>query len=122
MPRPAIDDVLWADMTPAQRSEAVRSGRATLRQMVEGLLDGSDELRRVCREFLAHTDASFKELPHEEAPPNYQSKEEAQMVTPGLAKELPDSTAEMPAARHKRRRLGLPRGYSPRLYRRKPKL
>src|SRR5262245_44293567 len=67
VPRPAINDLLWAEMTPAQRSEAVRSGYATLRQMVEGLLDGSDELQLVCREFLARTDASLNELNCESA-------------------------------------------------------
>lgn len=119
MPRPAINDELWAEMTPAQRSEAVRSGSATLRQMVEGLLDGPDELQRVCGEFLSQT--SFIELTYAKVQPIYQSTEEAQTAAPGFVKEFQDSGTELaPAPRNKRGRLGLPRGYAPRLYRRNP--
>src|SRR5450432_333789 len=68
MPKPAINESLWAEMTSAQKSEAVRAGRATLLQMVEGLLDGPDELDRTCREVLTRTDASLKELTDTQLP------------------------------------------------------
>ena len=121
MPRPAINDSLWAEMTSAQRSEAVRSGQATLRQMVAGLLDGPDELRRTCSEFLARTDASLKDLTDELAPSSYQSETEAHAAEQSVLVKalLPDSNGEKPpVARRKKRRLGLPRGYSPPLHRR----
>lgn len=57
MSKSIIGEQIWAEMTEVQKAEAVRSGRATLKQLTEGLLDGSDELRHACREYLAHTDA-----------------------------------------------------------------
>ena len=57
-----IGEQIWAEMTGVQKAEAVRSGRATLKQLTEGLLDGSDELRNACREYLAHTDASPEDI------------------------------------------------------------
>lgn len=56
---------LWAEMTGIQKTEAVRSGRATLKQLTEGLLDGSDELHDACQAFLAKTDGSLKDIPPE---------------------------------------------------------
>ena len=55
-------------MTAAQQSEAVRADRATLRQMVEGLLNGPDELGRACKQVLTRTDASLKELTDTQLP------------------------------------------------------
>ena len=49
-------------MTDGQKVDAVYKGQATLKQMSEGLLDGLDELRKACREILAHTDPSFENL------------------------------------------------------------
>ncbi len=114
MPRPATNHALWAAMTPAQKSEAVRSGEATLRQMVEGLLDGPEDLRRTCRHFLAHIDASLAKLT------------DAQISLPGdetLACTESDSSDFVAAieadnakeSTAKRRRLGLPLGYRPKL-------
>src|ERR1700676_5375913 len=68
MPKSAIDDSLWTEMTAAQKSDAVRAGGATLRQTVEGLLDGPDELSRVCKEVLTRADASLKELTDAQLP------------------------------------------------------
>ena len=55
----SIGDQVWAEMTEGQKVEAVFAGHATLKQMSEGLLDGSEQLRNACREYLAETDASF---------------------------------------------------------------
>ncbi len=58
MSESVIGDQVWAEMAEAQKIDAVVRGQATLKQMSEGLLDGSEELRRVCRDALAHTDLS----------------------------------------------------------------
>src|SRR3990172_757406 len=63
MSKSAIDEASWAELSPAQKADAVREGRATLKQMTAGLLDGPDILRNACCEFLLHTDASFEDLP-----------------------------------------------------------
>jgi len=47
--------VCGPSMSEAQRIETVREGRATLREMVEGLLDGPDQLREAVQEvFVSH--------------------------------------------------------------------
>ena len=122
MPGAAIDDSLWAGMTAAQKCEAVRAGRATLRQMVAGVLDGPDELGRVCREVLTRTDASLKELTHDSDSINYQSVPEDLLTneesTSIREQFTPDAGQEGEIPVPKRRRLGLPRGYIARLHRR----
>ena len=120
MPGAAINDSSWAEMTAAQKCEAVRAGRATLRQMVAGVLDGPDELGRACREVLTRTDASLKELSDDSNSINYQPEREDLMMNREAAP-IPDQPAA--DANHaagiagpRRRRLGLPRGYLPRLH------
>jgi len=134
MPGAAINDSLWAEMTAAQKSEAVRAGRASLRQMVEGLLDGPDELGRACREVLARTDASLKsltdfQLSNRECPdgdsaeesPDYQFEQQdletIRESDPTQKQITSNSTHKRGINVAKRRRLGLPRGYLPRLRR-----
>jgi hypothetical protein len=63
MSKAITGDHLWAEMTEGQKIDAVLTGYATITQMSEGLLDGSEELRRVCQDALAHTDPSFENLP-----------------------------------------------------------
>jgi hypothetical protein len=63
MSKSLIGDQFWALMTEGQKVEAVVGGHATLNQMSEGLLDGSDQLRNTCREVLADTDPAFGNLP-----------------------------------------------------------
>ncbi|HSS18712.1 MAG TPA: hypothetical protein VLL54_01310 [Pyrinomonadaceae bacterium] len=60
-----IGDQVWAELTDGQKIDAVVAGRATLKQMSEGLLDGSEQLRAACGEYLAHTTTSFENLPAE---------------------------------------------------------
>jgi hypothetical protein len=62
MERSIIGDQVWAELTEAQKIDAVVAGRATLKQMSEGLLDGSEALRNACRAYLAET-TSFDDLP-----------------------------------------------------------
>ncbi len=132
MPRPAINDSLWAEMTAAQKSEAVRAGNATLRQMAEGLLDGPDELGQACREFLTSVGASLSELTIEQLSPgsladNLKDNSVNQVAQQGATttmeflpiekKHASDTSDREPITATKRRRLGLPRGYLPRLHR-----
>jgi len=58
-----ICDEAWTHLTEVEKTEVVRRGGATLRQLTQGLLDGPDELRSACRDFLIHTSASLEELP-----------------------------------------------------------
>jgi len=58
----SIGDELWAEMTEGQKIAAVVGGRATLKQLTEGLLDGSELLRNACRDYLADADLSFTNL------------------------------------------------------------
>lgn len=62
MSKAIIGEQLWTEMTEAQKAEGVRGGRATLKQLTEGLLDGSDELRNACRELLTHSDTSLGDI------------------------------------------------------------
>jgi len=58
-----IGDKAWKLLTKVQKTEVVRRGSATLRQLTQGLLDGPVELRTACRDALIHTGTSLKELP-----------------------------------------------------------
>jgi hypothetical protein len=117
MSKSITGDQFWAEMTEGQKVAAVFTGHATLKQMSEGLLDGSEQLRNACREFLADTGPSFENLPVD---PEQQSNEDE---TPSVS----------PAADHQQRRIaktstrqsrhtlkqrfGLPEGFVPRLQR-----
>jgi len=120
-------------MTAAQKSEAVRAGNATLRQMAEGLLDGPAELGQACREFLTSVGASLSELMIEQLSPgsldanlkdnsvNLLEQQDATTTmdfVPIAKEDTSDTSDEETITAAKRRRLGLPRGYLPRLHRR----
>ena len=113
MSKSLISDQSWALMSEGQKVAAVLAGHATLKQLSEGLLDGSEQLRNACREFLAEPDPSFENLP----------------VDPERS-ETPAKLAEdhsYKPARHKNRirhdnhsnknRFGLPDDFVPRLQR-----
>ena len=116
----SIGDQVWAEMTEGQKVEAVFAGHATLKQMSEGLLDGSDQLRNACREYLAETSASFENLPIDPTDP----------ITSNEDRALEHSNNSTPTESHPRRitktrithealkqRFGLPEGFVPRLQR-----
>lgn len=114
----SIGDHLWAEMTEGQKVDAVYKGQATLKQMSEGLLDGSDDLRNACREFLAHTDPSFENLVVEDN----QLNNLADALT--LAAQKQSSKTHQISKRNPRtplttskQRFGLPQGFVPRLQR-----
>ena len=55
MPEFIIGDEIWSLLTAAKKMEAVRAGRANLKQLKQGLLDESEELRSLCREVLGRS-------------------------------------------------------------------
>ena len=100
MSKAVIGDRTWAEMTEAQKIDTVLQGHATIKQLTEGLLDGSEELRRVSREALAHADLSATNLTLK--PPNKKPRKRR--------------NRRGPAPRPKQR-FGLPQGFVPRLQR-----
>jgi len=96
----------WAEMSEAQRIECVRAGEATLKEMVAGLLDGSAELRDVCSKFLMKSDVCLRQPP---AVPHHDKESDAGTT----ADEQTNGTLEVA----RKRRLGLPEGYAPRVNR-----
>jgi len=111
MSKSAIDEASWAELTPAQKADAVREGRATLKQMTAGLLDGPDILRNACCEFLLHTDASFEDLPLPDdgssAPRASDYVDKVDSLRSGLKRQ-----PKRPTHRPVRQRFGLPEGFS----------
>jgi hypothetical protein len=114
----SIGDQVWAEMTEGQKVEAVFAGHATLKQMSEGLLDGSDQLRKACREYLAETNTSFENLLTDPTTPNepVQAPEHASHLTPGESLPRRITTTRVPHETLKQR-FGLPEGFVPRLQR-----
>lgn len=109
-----IGDHLWAEMTDGQKIEAVLTGHATLKQMSEGLLDGSEQLRLACREFLADTGPSFENLPLD--PGHHKNTEESTStwLDAGRPKRIKRTRVSVQTAKQ---RFGLPEGFVPRLQR-----
>lgn len=103
-------DQFWAELTEGQKIEAVVSGHATLNQMSEGLLDGSERLRTVCRECLAETSPSFENLLVDvETPPAETESSLEATVSQQPAQEIAHDIVKQ--------RFGLPPGFVPRLHR-----
>lgn len=118
MSKSIIGDQLWTEMTEGQKVEAVFAGHATLKQMSEGLLDGSDQLRNACRNYLAQTSASFENLPTERVAPAEpdQALELTSNVTPDESQPRRITKIRVPHETLKQR-FGLPAGFVPRLQR-----
>jgi len=109
----SIGDQLWAEMTEGQKVEAVFAGHATLKQMSEGLLDGSDQLRNACREYLAETKPSFENLSVDSDEPSEMPEQASPQVEP-VSRRITKAriTPEPP-----KQRFGLPAGFVSRLQR-----
>jgi len=112
MSKSIIGDSLWAEMTEGQKVETVFAGQATLKQMSEGLLDGSDQLRNACREYLAETSPSFDNLPVNPDEPDEVQKTSRQVESPP-----PRTTRTLITHEISKQRFGLPAGFVPRLQR-----
>jgi hypothetical protein len=116
MSKGIIGDHVWAEMTEGQKVDAVFKGHATLKQMSEGLLDGSEKLRNACQEFLSHTSPSFENLPVE---PDQQ--ENSTISTARTRKRVRPRRITRSKNRNSgppvKQRFGLPQGFVPRLQR-----
>ena len=112
MSKAIVPDQLWAEMTDEQRIDAVVTGRATLKQMSQGLLDGSEKLRRACQDSLAHLQPSLENLAVE-------IPREMETVThterPPLS--MPASQKRSKKLAVRKPRFGLPENFVPRLQR-----
>jgi hypothetical protein len=110
-------DEFWAEMTEGQKVEAVFTGHATLKQMSEGLLDGSEKLRNACREFLADTGPSFENLPLD--PERQRNTDETTSASPpaGYRQQPTPKARTRQFAQTFKQRFGLPVGFVPRLQR-----
>jgi hypothetical protein len=120
MSEQAIGDDLWAEMTDGQKLAAVSNGRASLRQITTGLLDGSEALRSACRHFLSHTNAAFENI--STAVETERLNELAESLTEAVRKQKArESDENKPAQRAvphlAKQRFGLPEGFVPRLQR-----
>lgn len=117
MSKSIIGDQLWAEMTDGQKVDAVFRGHVTLTQMSEGLLDGSDQLRNACREFLAGTGSSFEDLPADpEQHSNAHETTSASQNSELQQRRITRTRTRIPAPTLKQR-FGLPEGFVPRLQR-----
>jgi len=114
MSKSIIGDQLWAEMTEGQKVEAVFAGHATLKQMSEGLLDGSEQLRNACRAYLADTSSAFENLPlipddADEARCSINNSASSEFLLPQPIRPKASVTHETP-----KQRFGLPEGFAPR--------
>ncbi len=113
----SIGDILWAEMTEGQKVDAVYKGQATLKQMSEGLLDGSEELRQACREILAHTDTSFENLVVDNGQLDSLADALALAAQKLGSQTRPTTKRNQTARAASKQRFGLPQGFVPRLQR-----
>jgi hypothetical protein len=117
MSKSIIGDQFWAEMTEGQKIDAVVRGRATLKQMSEGLLDGSDQLRHACQQCLADTNLSFENLPLN---PDHSTNAEEPTTNSAHTSSAPQRiTRTRIHTSHQagKQRFGLPEGFVPRLQR-----
>ena len=115
MSKAIVPDQLWAEMTEEQKIDAVVTGRATLKQMSQGLLDGSEKLRRACQDSLAHLPPSLENLAVE----TLDSIEPAAPETQGQALSSPSPQFKKRSKKlaPRKPRFGLPENFVPRLQR-----
>jgi hypothetical protein len=115
-----VGDHLWAEMTEGQKLDAVLRGHATLKQMSEGLLDGSEALRRACQDSLARTSPSFENLPAESEPDRESDIADETVISAQdhlLQSRSVRKVKRRPPASAVKQRFGLPNGFVPRLQR-----
>jgi hypothetical protein len=116
MAKTIVGNEVWAEMTEDQKLAAVITGRATPKQMSDGLLDGSERLRRACQDSLVRPAAAF-ENPAVEVQPQVATdisviRDHTSSQPPPLIRK---KNLKKPAAR--KQRFGLPENFVPRLQR-----
>jgi hypothetical protein len=107
-------------MTDGQKLDALVNGRASLKQISAGLLDGSETLRSACRHVLAHTGPAFRNVSG--AAEAEGLNELAETLTEAARKQKAhaaiETTSSTRAGPHvAKQRFGLPEGFVPRLQR-----
>lgn len=112
MSKPAVSVSGWAEMSEAQRIDRVRAGEATLKEMVAGLLDGSEELRLACSKFLIRSDVCLRQ-PSDIVDPDSGAVSESDSIQETAGDERTNGLLEGV----RKRRQGLPQGYVPRVNR-----
>lgn len=120
MSNSAIGASSWAEMSEAQKIEAVSTGRATLKEMVEGLLDGPAQLRETCQNFLANSDVCLERIQRanninceQSEPSELDSDHDDQRSE---AEKFATAAHGAAIENARKRRQGLPEGYVPRLH------
>ena len=116
MSKSITGDQFWAEMTEGQKTEAVLTGHATLKQMSEGLLDGSEQLRNACREFLTDTGPSFENLPVDPDRPGTTVESTGGSFNTSFP-QPPIKARARASTQILKQRFGLPEGFVPRLQR-----
>lgn len=117
MSKSLISDQFWALITEGQKVDAVVAGHATLKQMSEGLLDGSEQLRNACREFLAGTGPSFENLPVDLEQPSNLTEANSNSQNADSPRRVKTKTRIRQSTHTCKQRFGLPDGFVPRLQR-----
>jgi hypothetical protein len=112
MSKAIVPDQLWAEMTDEQKIDAVVTGRATLKQMSQGLLDGSERLRRACQDSLVHVPPSLENLAVESPPENKPDVDPVKFSLPSPARQRQSKKLNT-----RKPRFGLPENFVPRLQR-----
>lgn len=118
MSKALIGDHFWAELAEGQKIEAVLKGHATLNQISEGLLYGSEKLRTVCQEFLAHSGPSFDNLgiaPTQTKSTNFTETREPE--NKDLPRRRASKAKKPPSVSTIKHRFGLPKGFVHRLQR-----
>jgi hypothetical protein len=114
MLKSVIGDGLWAEMTEGQKVDAVLRGQATLKQLSEGLLDGSEKLRNACRDFLAEPDPSFENLAVGLESPDFSDQANNASPPDEFLQRRITKRSGRTATAHFKPRFGLPESFEPR--------
>ena len=113
-----IGDDSWNRMTEAEKTAVVVQGRATLRHLTEGLLDGPEQLRNACRDFLINTGTAFEGLPIKSQPSVRRPRERKSTGRSAVKSSRPVKIrARRSRIKTPKLRFGLPSGFVPRLQR-----
>jgi hypothetical protein len=115
-----IGDDLWAEMTEVQKLDAVVNGRASSKQISEGLLDGPEALRSACHQISGQTRTSVEKISG--AAEAEGLNELAEALTEAARKQKAQAYHQGGATKRAtphsaKQRFGLPEGFVPRLQR-----
>jgi hypothetical protein len=113
-----IGDDSWNRMTEAEKTAVVVQGRATLRHLTEGLLDGPEQLRNACRDFLINTGTTLEGLPTKSPPALRRTRQRKSASRSSSKTSRPVKIrTRRSRIRTSKQRFGLPNGFVPRLQR-----